>query len=206
MSLRTLPAIALLAAAVPFPAQAQDNPGPKPTKVENMLPNQQAFLNLNEEQRIQFIKRFQEANRLYSQKRIFESLDELERARQIFEGSPEVYNLQGSCYMEMRAFDKALAAFGRAAELTRQNSSILFNIAEVHFVTKQWQKAHDAFQQVLGMIPQNDLRMGRLVEFKILLCKIKLGQVREAEMMAAKYDYLDDSPYHYYANAAIAYE
>jgi hypothetical protein len=43
------------------------------------------------------------------------------------------------------------------------------------------------------------------VEFKLLLAKIKLGKIDEARQLADKYDYLDDNPYYYYAQAAIAY-
>jgi Flp pilus assembly protein TadD len=78
--------------------------------------------------------------RLFQQKRIFEALDALEKAGAIFEASPEVYNLRGSCYVEMRAFDKALREFGEASALSKDNPSIEFNIAEVLFVTRQWQK------------------------------------------------------------------
>jgi hypothetical protein len=45
-----------------------------------------------------------------------------------------------------------------------------------------------------------------LVEFKILLCKKKLGMKEEAKALAEKYDFQDDSPYYYYAQAALAYD
>lgn len=174
--------------------------------VDAMLPNQRAFLNLSQEQRDEFVKIFREGNRLFSQKRIFEALDTAEAARKIFPESPEVYNLMGSCYVEMRSFDKALASFQKAATLTTRTNNILFNIGEVYFVTKQWQKSMEAFEQVLKTLPANDLYMGRLAEFKILLCKIKLDKVDEAKILAEKYDFLDDSPYHYFAKAAIEYQ
>lgn len=186
-------------------AAASKNPT-KPQSVNEMLPNQRAFLNLSQEQRDEFVKQFQEANRLFSQKRIFEALDAAEAARKIFPDSPEVYNLLGSCYVEMRAFDKALLSFQKAATLTTRTNNILFNIGEVYFVTKQWQKSMEAFEQVLQTLPVNDTYMGRLAEFKILLCKIKLDKIDDAKILAEKYDYLDDSPYHYFAKAAIEYQ
>jgi tetratricopeptide (TPR) repeat protein len=79
-------------------------------------------------------------------------------------------------------------------------------VGEVLFVTKQWQQAHDVFQEVLREIPINNIALSRLVEFKLLLCKVKLGQENEVIILAEKYDYQDDSPYHYYAQAALAYE
>ena len=171
-----------------------------------MSPNQEAFLNLPEEERKEFVKHLSEASRLFQQKRIFEVLDELHKAKEIFADSPEIYNLSGSCYVEFRNFDKALEEFHQADKLSPGNSSVEFNIAEVLFVTKEYQKAHDAFVELIKKVPVENVGLGRLVEFKILLCKKKLGMDAEAEALAQKYDFLDDSPYYYYANAALAYD
>lgn len=171
-----------------------------------LLPNQEAFLNLPEEQRKEFGKLVGEATRLFQQKRIFETLEKVDKAFAIFKDTAELYNLRGSCYIEMRAFDKALADFLKAAEFSKDNPSIEFNIAEVYFVTKKWQDSLDVFDKISTTIPKENTALSRLVEFKMLLCKKRLGRKEEAAALASKYDYLDDSPYHYYANAAIAYE
>jgi len=173
---------------------------------KELLPNQKAFLNLPEESRKDFIKHLGEASRLFQQKRVFETLEEVDKASKIFADSPEVFNMRGSCFVEMRAFDKALDQFRKAAELAKDNPSIDFNIAEVLFCTKQWQKAHDLFEKIIKVIPPENLALGRLVEFKILLCKKKLGKNDEVVILAEKYDFLDDSPYYYYAKAALAYD
>jgi tetratricopeptide (TPR) repeat protein len=179
----------------------------KPTEVaKELLPNQKAFLNLPEENRKDFIKHVSEATRLFQQKRVFETLEELDKAEKIFADSPEIMNLRGSCFVEMRAFDKALDQFKKASELSKDNPSIGFNIAEVYFVTKEWQKSVDLFEKILKDIPPANIALSRLVEFKILLCKKKLGKKDEAVMLAEKYDFLDDSPYYYYAKAALAYD
>lgn len=201
----------LLATLLSQPAWSQEaapgNPAPGqiPT-VENLLPNQQAFLNLSQEQRAKFIGHFKEANRLFSQKRIFETLEEAHKASEVFADSPEIHNLKGSCYVEMRAFDKAMASFERAAALSSRTNSILFNIGEVQFVTREWQKASQTFEELLRRLPPDDLYLGRLTLFKILLCKIRMNQMNEAKVLAERYDYLDDSPYYYFSQAAIAYE
>ena len=64
----------------------------------------------------------------------------------------------------------------------------------------------DIFEKVMKVLPAENIALGRLVEFKILLCKKKLGKKDEVKVLAEKYDYLDDSPYHYYAMAALAYD
>ncbi|MBC7979339.1 MAG: tetratricopeptide repeat protein [Armatimonadetes bacterium] len=201
--------LSLLLLLLLSPAYAQEKPlaqSPPEDEVKDLLPSQKEFLNLPEEQRKEFAKSFGEAARYFQQKRIFETLDALDKAEKIFASSAELLNLRGSCFVEMRAFEKASAAFDKALEINPTNSSIRFNVAEVLFVTKQWQKSHDLFQQVLKEIPDNKASLSRLVEFKIMLCKKKLGLDDEVTILAEKYDYLDDSPYYYYAQAALAYE
>ena len=175
-------------------------------EVADLLPSQKEFLNLPEEDRKEFAETFGEAARYFQQKRIFECLDALTEAEKIFENSAELLNLRGSCYVEMRAFDKAMDAFEKALKINPNNTSIRFNVAEVLFVTRQWQEAHDKFQEILKEIPESNTSLGRLVEFKLLLCKKKLGKDAEVEILAEKYDYQDDSPFYYYAQAALAYE
>jgi predicted Zn-dependent protease len=189
---------------------AQDAAKPAEAKpageAPQLMPNQQAFLNLPEEKRIEFAKSLGESTRLFQQKRIFETLEELEKTAKIFPDSQEIHNLRGSCFVEMRAFDKALAEFEKARAFTKDNPSIDFNIAEVYFVTKEWKKSLELFEKILKLLPPQNMALGRLVEFKMLLCKKKLGMDAEATALAEKYDFLDDSPYYYYAKAALAYD
>jgi tetratricopeptide (TPR) repeat protein len=190
-------------------ACAQDQPAAEPPpETPQLAPNQQAFLNLPREQRERFVKHVQEANRLFRDKRIFETLNELDQADQIFKDSPESLNLRGSCYVEFRAFERALEAFRAAEKLSPGNPSVTFNIAEVMFVSHRWQEAHDSLLEVLKVLPkQRDDSFARLIEFKILLCKLRLNQKEQAHALAQKYDPVsDDSPFYYYAQAALAYE
>jgi tetratricopeptide (TPR) repeat protein len=189
------------------PAKAEETkPKPDTEEKKELLPNQQAFLNLPEESRKDFVKYLNEAGRLFQQKRIFETLEQVEKAALIFKDSPELHNLRGSCYVEMRAFDKALIEYNKASAFSKDNPSIEFNIGEVYFVTKEWKKALEVFEKVIKILPPENTSLGRLVEFKILLCQKKLGNDNEVTILANKYDFLDDSPYYYYAQAALAYE
>lgn len=200
--------LSLLVLLTPLAAQNEAKPVEKApvTDSKALMPNQQAFLNLPEERRNEFIKHLGEANRLFQQKRIFETMEEIEKAMKIFTDSPEIYNLRGSCFVEMRSFEKALADFQKAISYTKDNPSIEFNIAEVYFVTKEWKKSVDLFEKIMKALPPENIALGRLVEFKILLCKKKLGLKDEVTILAEKYDFLDDSPYYYYAQAALAYD
>lgn len=206
--MKSISIFSLFALLTPLHAQTEVKPAADapPAAQQELLRNQRAFLNLPEERRKDFVKHLGEASRLFQQKRIFETLQEVSKAMAIFEDSPELYNLRGSCFVEMRAFDKALADFKMASTFSESNPSIDFNIAEVLFVTKEWQKSADLFEKIMKTLPPENLALGRLVEFKILLCKKKLGLDDEVTILAEKYDFLDDSPYYYYAKAALAYE
>lgn len=169
-------------------------------------PSQQAFLNLAEEEREKFAELVNETMRFFQQKRIFESLEKIHEAKKIFGESPELMNLEGSCYVEIRNFGRALDLYLRAEELAPDNPSIKFNIAEVLFVTKKWQESHDRFQALLPKVPPENIALTRLIEFKIMLTMLRLDRQDEAFILANKYDFLDDSPFHYYAQAALAFE
>lgn len=171
-----------------------------------LTPAQQAFLNLPEEDRIKFAEALNEGARLFQQKRIFETLEKIHEANRIFDGSPESMNLEASCYVEMRNFNRALEIYLKAEELAPDNSSIKFNIAEVYFVKGEWQKSHDRFVALLPSIPPENIALTRLIEYKILLNKMRLGMEDEVIILANKYDFLDDSPFYYYAQAALAFE
>lgn len=193
---------ALIGVGQENPAAADKN---KPTAELSL--NERKFLNLPEERRTEFGKHLAEADRLFRDKRVFETIDELEKANAIFHDSPDLLNIRGSCYVEFRAFDKAMAAYEEALKLSPENANIHFNIGEVLFVTKKWQPALDVFEKVeKALNEKTDFALLRLVQFKILLCKIKVNQKEEAEVLAERFDFLDDSPYYYYAHGALCYE
>lgn len=220
-------AVALLGLGPLLPAQESDNRNAAPaiSDEDTIVPDWQlAFKGLAKTERSAYAKHIVEASRLFNQKRIIEALNEVAEAIKLFEQGPAALNLLGACHVEFRNFDKARDAFEKALELQgqflknlegvkgvarhrrmRPVVNILFNLAEMDFVTRKWQDCHDRILTILPEIAPENLSMGRLVEFKLLLCKIKLDQIDEARKLADKYDYLDDNPFHYYANAAMAY-
>jgi tetratricopeptide (TPR) repeat protein len=206
---------------------AQDAPkGPAPKVNDDVkIPEWElAFKNLDEDRQNQYGKHIIEATRLFNQKRIIEALNEVAAAEKIFDQGPSALNLRGACYVEFRDFARARAIFEQAFELQKAHMedlegvigesrkirmrpvvNILFNIAEMDFVMGNWQECHDRILQILPVMDTQAVAMSRLIEFKLLLCKLKIDQVEEARKLAEKYDYLDDNPFYYYANAAIAY-
>jgi tetratricopeptide (TPR) repeat protein len=184
--------------------------GQEKEKPKTELPAyEQEFSNIPKEKREEFLKALAEAQRLFAQKRVFESINKANEAAAIFSNHPDLQVLLGASQVEFRNFDKAMEHFKEADKLSPGQSSILFNIAELNFVTKDWAAAETNLEKVLSLAGKStnpsDIQLSRLVEFKLLLCKLKLGKKDEAKKLAKKYDYLDDSPFPYYAEAAIAF-
>lgn len=197
---------AILICLLPHSALVAQQPA---VPVQKQLSYQIDFSNLPEEKRKEYGTDLAEAQRLFNEKRVFEALEKAGEASAIFENDPDLLTLQGACQVEFRNFDKAMAYFKKADSLAPGLPSVLFNIAELHFVTKDWKAAEPALEKVVvasvAETERGNIHLSRLVEFKLLLTKLKLEKKEEAVKLAAKYDFLDDSPFPYYAQAAISF-
>lgn len=179
---------------------------PSEVKTPELTEVQKEFTNLPEQKRVDYLKFVNEASRLFNQKRIFEALEQIDEARKIFDRNVDIFNLLGSCYVEFRDFTKAREFYDKAVALEPKSSIVLFNIAELEFVTRNWQTCLVKMKEVLPLIPEVSMQTKRIVELKMLLCYIALNKDEEAKALANKYDPLrDDSPFYYYAQACLCY-
>ena len=164
------------------------------------------YLNLAPTDQKKFDGHFMKAIRLFGQKRILESLNEIAEAEKIQKEYPGTLNLKGMCYVEFRDFKSARENFVAALALSPKDGNIIFNIAELDFVTKNWVSCEKNLNEALLLTNEKQIQKTRLIEFKLLLAKIKLNKTEEVETLSKKYGFDDDSPFHYYAEAAMAYE
>ncbi len=173
-----------------------------------------AFENLAKEERENYGALKLKAQQFFRQKRIFEALEEVHSALKIYDGDPGLWNLKGSCYVEFRSFEKALESFAKAYEIAPASTGILFNLAEMDFVTKNWRsciKRMTKLTSILeeeadGEISEGILPLHRLAIFKKMLSFISLGEKAKAVELAESYwDEWDDTPFTYYSKAALAY-
>ena len=117
-----------------------------------------------------------------------------------------IENLRGAVYTRMRNFDKARVHFKRAVELTKGLDSEgfhpKFNLAELDFVTKQWQEAEKAFQALLKDPGKPGTGSDTLINFKLLICSLQQKKAADADVLFATFDQYDDaSPAYYYGQA-----
>ncbi|GHC40045.1 tetratricopeptide repeat protein [Roseibacillus persicicus] len=172
------------------------------------------FSNLTEAKRQAYGQHKLKAEQFFRQKRTFEALDEIYQAVAIFDEDPGLWNLKGSCHVEFRSFNKAREAFQRALAIDEKNTGILFNLAEMDFVTKEWKACIEKMQTLAKRLEENadgemdepTLNLHHLALFKTLLAHLKLGQDAEArELAEANWEDWDDTPFTYYSKAALAY-
>lgn len=126
----------------------------------------------------------------------------LDDAESKLENRSELHNLRGSCFVELRDFGKAREAFQMADQMSPGNPSIAFNLAEMDFLTGEWQDAISRFQVVAEKFAGKENGIGELAEFKIMLCHSKLGQIVQMESVLEKLRKTPQSPASYYSEAA----
>ena len=196
--------LALLPVVLFFPLQAQEENAPAP---EADVPAWQMKLdNLPPEQKQTYYQHLAEASRLFNQKRVFESLNQIGEAEKILKVNPYAMNLKGACYVEFRNFVEARKHFDEALALSPDNPRVLFNLVEMDFVTKQWESCAKRIKSTLPLLDEKtDLQLHRLLEFKLLLAYLKLEKDDEARAIEQRHDYLEDTPFHYFANAALQF-
>jgi tetratricopeptide (TPR) repeat protein len=182
---------------------AQSAPASAPSEMGKKMMAE--FMKLPEEQRIEFNKNVRLAQKLYQEKRIFDALQAIDELEKTHKNHPACLSLRGGCYVEMRAFDKAYVIFEKLQELSPNSQNIMFNLAELDFVMKNWASSHKRFTKLLTILPQSNKSLRQLSEFKLLLCNLKMGRTDEAKSMQNKYGEWDDTPYYHYAPAAILF-
>ena len=188
-------------------AQQANNPSTEPSSEPSEAGTQMMkdFMALPEETRVEFNKNIRLAQQIYQQKRIFDALQAIDALDKVYKDHPVCLNLRAGCYVELRAFKKAYAIFEKLHALSPKSPNISFNLAELEFVMKNWEAAHQRFSDLLTILPASNKSLTHLSEFKLLLCKLKTNRVDEARAMTNKYGEWDDTPYYYYANAAILF-
>ncbi|MBT8043648.1 MAG: hypothetical protein KJO79_01755 [Verrucomicrobiae bacterium] len=197
----------LIALVVQFttilPTFAQDTDEDK--KQDPIVGVWREFMNLPKQKREEYGQKLIKVQNLFNQKRIFDALEEIDELDKIFKDHPAALNIKGACYVEIRAFDKANKIFEQVLAISPKNTNVQFNLAEVDFVTKNWESAFKRFKALIPLLPSENKAMLRLCEFKLLLCMLKTDRVKEAIALKDKYDAWDDSPFYYYSRAAILY-
>lgn len=195
-------------AAIPEGAAAEEaSPPPAVLSDEEVG---EALRKLPQEKREELMAMLNEASQFVQGIRLQEALQRLLDAEALLNENDippifQIYNLRGAAFTKMRDFDKARDAFEKAVALRANVFHPQFNLAELEFVTGEYEVAAKSFQRLLDEYPKIDVGTKRLLEYKLVICNLKLDRVEEAKKMLATFSYLDDTPAYYLGNAAMAF-
>ena len=164
-----------------------------------------ALADLTQEQRQELKKLLDDASRFIGGIRLQEGLSKLLDAEKIAPGLFQIHNLRGAAYTKMKDFETARAQFVKAIALRPGIFHPQFNLAEIEFVTDEYAKAEKDFKKLLTDFPSMDLGTKRLLEFKLIICRLKLDDLEGAKAQLETFNYLDDTPIYHLGHAAIAY-
>jgi len=189
---------------------------------------------LSDEDRKRLAVLIRDASTFVSGIRIQEAMERLLEAEAIAPELFTVHNLMGAAFTKIRDFPKARERFTKAVELAPRAFMARFNLTEIDFVEGKHADAIAGFTPLIGKLKEeiasleaaandprkpftDDERKGlklraestkstiKLIEFKLLICQLKLGNTAEAQKILGTFNFLEDTPGFYYGHAAIAY-
>lgn len=165
---------------------------------------------LKDEQKIEIQRLLREAAQFIQGIRLQEGLDRLIQVEAITPDLYQTHNLRGAIYTKLRDFDKARVSFQRALELSPNLMEAQFNLAELDFVEKKFDEAAKGFRK-LRSNPKIRPETKKLIDYKLFISTLLQSESpgdtkhQEAMAMLESFDFMDDFPVYYYANAALSF-
>ena len=137
----------------------------------------------------------------YGAQRYDEALARLEQLRDRHPGDPLVLNLMGSVYTKKQNYQKAEKAFRQALDLEPGFFPAAFNLGELLFLQERYELARQYYETMRATDHRHEL-----LQFKVALCDILMGQTDRATKLIKTIKYPGDSPAWYYAHAALEHQ
>jgi tetratricopeptide (TPR) repeat protein len=151
-----------------------------------------------------FAELLMEVRRLSGQNQHQQALDKLVEAEALKPDNPVIFNARGSIYTGMKDYAKAREAFAKAETLNPNGFEPRFNLTELDFVQGNYEQAAESFTKLLDIHANLPVQIRSLVQFKILVCKMKVGKLPEAEVLMKTYAFKEESPASYFTKATVA--
>ena len=149
-----------------------------------------------------------EVQKLMAGSHAAEALLKLDEAVALAPENPLLYNIRGSIYTSppLQDYVKAKEAFEMAAKLSPAAFEPKFNLTELLYVQGHHADAEAAFAKLMEDFPKLREDVRHLVQFKILVCRLKQNKVAEAEKAMGAFSFMDDTPAYYFSKAAFAFQ
>jgi len=126
-----------------------------------------------------------------------QALKKLQSVDKSMPGDPFVLNLLGAAYTKKKEYTTAQGYFEKALALQANFFPAKFNIGELFFLQRRYAEAKQYFEAMQQMDSRNEL-----LQFKIFLCNLQLGDKDAAAAVLKTIKYPGDTPAWYYAQAA----
>ena len=198
--------VTLTALTIINPLYAQENDQSKNTVTKvgpnsvNNSPEWLQKLSIEKQRQIQSLLR--DAATYLNGIRVQEAFEKIIDAEEMAPEYWAIHNLKGAAYTKIREFDKATTAFKRALELAPGTFSCRFNLTEMKFCKGEFIEAEREFRELISD-PSLTADNKNLINYKLLICLLKINKEPAAENILKNWDYLDDFPGFYFGNAAM---
>ncbi len=145
-----------------------------------------------------------DVRRLLAAKQFEQALDKLREAEALKPGHWAIANAQGNVFMSMKDYAKARDAYGRAGASNPGAFETQFNLAELDFVGRNYEAAQNAFSELLTSRANLPNQIKNLLRFKVIVCLVMLDKLADAEELAQKLKFREESPENYFTLALFA--
>jgi len=149
---------------------------------------------------LSFLRTLETAGAAYAAGQLSNALDKLDVCDQIHPDIPDTWNMRGAIYADQHQYDKASAAFAKAAELNPGDFWPQYNIAQLLLVQKMYPQAVDAFNKLAVYNGHEEL-----VAFKIVYADLMQGKMDASKKVLDAMKFPCDTPAYYFAHSAWGY-
>jgi tetratricopeptide (TPR) repeat protein len=162
---------------------------------------------LSEEPKAFAHSKFEQSQQAFRQRDFATALKLIDEADNADPNQPATVNLRGEILMQQGKFDDAENAFEKAAKLDPKLRDAQYNLAQIPFKKKDYAKAQDRFETLYKRIPGGEKNQAaELIKFKIYMTLLMEGKESRAHSMMEEFQFTDDTPALYYAQAAWEYK
>src|SRR5438876_381062 len=147
--------------------------------------------------------KFEQAQQALRQRDFAAARKLVDEADQAQPNQPATLNLRGEILMGQKEFDQAEATLRKAAKLDPKLREAQYNLAQIPFKKKDYEKARERFEALFKQTPGGDKNQAsELIKFKIFMTLLLEGKESRAQAMMEQFQFTGDTPALYYAQAA----
>ena len=151
--------------------------------------------------------KFEQAQQALRQRDFATARKLVDEADQAEPNQPATLNLRGEILMGQKEFDQAEATLRKAAKLDPKLREAQYNLAQIPFKKKDYEKARERFETLFKQTPGGDKNQAsELIKFKIFMTLLLEGKESRAQAMMEQFQFTGDTPALYYAQAAWEYK